>query len=171
VTLIVDFPEFVEVLRTFGSLNAKVVFYRKALHQVYLTHADPERNVQIISTFLGSVAEVARRLEEAGYQVLPGAWISEASLEYWAKIMGRVYVAGVAYHTPSGPGLWMDAYSSPPTEAQVLRALFGEFREEGLVEEGDFERFLAEAKPTVQVLSPEEVERFLAQKGNGGIGA
>ncbi len=169
-TLLVEFPEFVEVLKIFGSPNAKVVFYRKTLHQVHLTYADPERGFQVISTFLGNVAEASRRLAEAGYQMLPGAWISEASLEYWAKVMGSVYVAGVAYHTPSGPGLWMDAYSSPPTEAQVLRFLFGEFVEEGLVEEGEFDRFLAEAKPTVQVLAPEDVERFLAQKGGGGKG-
>lgn len=169
VTLIVEFPEFVEVLKRFGSPTARIVFYRRTPHQVHLTYANPERGIEVVSSFLGSVAEVSRRLTEEGYEALPGMWISEASLEYWAKMTGNLCVAGVAYHTPSGPGLWMDAYPSPPTEAQVLRSLFEEFVAEGLVKENEFERFLVEARPQVQILSPEDVERFLANKGDQGI--
>ena len=46
----------------------------------------------------------------------------------------------------------------------VLRAIFEEFVSEGLIDERSFETFIAEARPIVRILDPEDLERFVKQK-------
>lgn len=131
---------------------------------MHLTYADPKSGVHVSSFCVGTEDEVTAKLKAEGFETMRGMWVSEASLEHLAKLSGETYVAAVAYTTRTGPGLWMDAYPTPPSEGTVLRAIFEEFVAEGYVGENEFERFLELGNPTVRILGPLEIEKFLKQK-------
>lgn len=140
--------------------------YRRVGDSIHFSYLNPDTGVQVVAMYVGREADALARLSEAGFETMKGTWVTEASLELLAQLSGETFVAAVAYETKRGPGLWMDGYPYPPTEAVVLRAIFEEFVSEGYLGEGDFEVFLSEAKPIVQILSPADLERFIKQKAS-----
>lgn len=164
VTLVVEFAQFVEAVRRFGEPEGGCVLRKVVGDVVHLTHVNASAGVQIVSLFQGGEEDVERTLSAEGLRTMRGVWVTEASLEHLARVAGEAHIAAVAYQTPDGPGVWMDAFPTPPSEGEVLRAIFDEFVTEGLLVARDFDTFLDEAKPQVRVLGPEEIERFLKQK-------
>lgn len=163
-TLIVDYPEFADAILRYGEVGDCCVMYRQRSDGLQLTFVDAKTGVHIVSKAQKSETEVRRELEAKGFATLKGSWVTEASLDLVAQEESEVYVAAVSYETKEGPGLWMDAYSTPPPEGGVLRAIFEEFVNEGLLGEDDFEAFLTESRPQVRVLGPTEIEHFIKQK-------
>ncbi len=163
-TLVVDYEGFAEALKKFGEGGKDCVFLKKVGDSVHLTYVNPRSGIQIVSFASGNEVKVKAELESAGLCTMPGTWVTEASLEHLAQLTTESYVAAVAYDTRKGPGLWLDAFPTPPTEGAVLRAIFDEFVSEGLIDERAFEQFIHDAKPVVRILDPEDIERFIKQK-------
>ncbi len=163
-TLIVDYSEFADAVQRYGEAGDCCVMYRKRSDCIHLTFVDAKTGVHIVSQTPKPEAEVKRELEAVGFATLKGSWVTEASLDLVAQAESETYVAAVAYETREGPGLWMDAYSTPPADGSVLRAIFEEFVSEGLLGENDFESFLVEARPQVRILGPNDIEHFIKQK-------
>ncbi|MBI3720930.1 MAG: hypothetical protein HY248_00125, partial [Fimbriimonas ginsengisoli] len=58
-------------------------------------------------------------------------------------------------------------YEDPPTQLQVLRTLYDEFRETGEVGDVSFDAFVRMAQPNVLILSLAELREFLRSKAAG----
>ena len=163
VTLVVDYGEFADAVKRYGEAE-QCVMYKRVGDSVHLTYVCPNSGVLVVSFFVGSDEEAKRDLEAAGFCVTKGTWVTEASLEHLSQVVGDAYIVGVSYETRHGPGLWLDAFPTPPSEGTVLRAVFDEFVSEGQLGEDNFEEFLREARPQVRILAPNDIERFLEQK-------
>lgn len=109
--------------------------------------------------------ECLSRLEEEGFAVREGCWMSDA--DALATERGPMpWVVAVAYASAKGrPGLWVDATAEEPSQADVLRTMYEEFRETGDVADVTIEEFIRAANPNVVILSPDEVRRFAERKG------
>ncbi len=169
-TLVVDFAEFVESVKRYGCDEGPCVYYKVMDDSVHLSYANPEKGIQIISYVVGDEQTAKKELESKGIMAKKGSWVTEASLEHLAQLTGEAYVAAVAYETRQGPGLWLDAFPTPPSEGTVLRSIFEEFVTEGLLDEKDYERFLTDARPQVRILKPVEIDTFIkAKRAKGGL--
>lgn len=166
-TLVVDFAEFPEAVTQFKSDGECCVMYRRVGDSTHFTYVNPQLGVQVVSMQFGSEKDGIADLESRGFATLRGMWVTDASLEHLEQLAGDTYVAAVAYETKKGPGLWIDAYPYPPTEGTVLRTVFEEFVNQGLLDEREFERFIQEGKPMVRVLSPTDAEQYLKEKRRG----
>lgn len=163
-TLVVDYPSFVPAVKRYGKGDDDCVYLKRAGDNLLLSYVNPDSGIQVLAFGIGKEDEVTERLDAEGLCVAKGLWVTEASLEHLAQISTETYIAAVAYETRKGPGLWVDAYATPPSEGTVLRAIFEEFVSEGLIDERSFETFIAEARPQVRILDPEDLERFVKQK-------
>lgn len=163
-TLVVDYKDFTDAVKRYGLGDNDCVCYKRAGDSLHLTFVNPETGVQVVSFANEKEADIKVKLEAEGFCTSKGTWVTEASLEHLAQLTSETYVAAVAYETRKGPGLWVDAFPTPPSEGAVLRAIFDEFVSEGLLDERAFEQFVHDAKPTVRILDPDDIERFLKQK-------
>lgn len=163
-TLVVEFDEFIRSVRRYAASDEPLVYYKPARELVHLTYVNPVSNVQVVSFFAGSADSAVAALEAAGVAAAKGTWVTEASLEHLSQIAGEAYISAVAYQTHDGPGLWMDASPVQPLESTVFLTMFNEFVAEGHLKEEDYELFIANAMPTVRVLTPDDVQRFIAPK-------
>ncbi|HLK13724.1 MAG TPA: hypothetical protein VKT78_02880 [Fimbriimonadaceae bacterium] len=108
--------------------------------------------------------EVREDLTKKGLHVFDGAWSIEPP-EDELRAGSERFVAAVSYVSgESTPGVWVDAYPWQPTQVQVLRALYDEFRDTGEVGEVPFEEFIRLASPNVVIVSPSELEGYLESK-------
>ena len=162
--LVVDYPSFVPAVKRYGTGEDDCVYTKRAGENLLLSYVNPKTGVQVLAFGIGKEEDVLARLDAEGLCSSKGMWVTEASLEHLAQITSETYVAAVAYETRKGPGLWVDAYSTPPSEGTVLRAIFDEFVSEGILDERAFETFISEARPQVRILDPDDLERFVKQK-------
>jgi len=110
---------------------------------------------------------VREDLTKKGLHVFDGAWSIDPPEEDVRHAGEEIFVAAVAYvSSETMPGIWIDAYAWQPTEVQVLRALYDEFRETGEVAEIPFEEFIRLASPNVAIVSPHEIEGLVETKGD-----
>lgn len=163
-TLVVDFSEFGQSVKRYGLSDECVVYVKPVADSVHLTYVNPQSGIQIVSFYAGTETAAREKLEGLGFRAAKGTWVTEASLEHLARIAGEGTIVAVAYETPDGPGLWLDAWPTPVLDSTALKSLFEEFVAEGHLREDQYEEFLEHAKPVVQILSPEDVQRFIAQK-------
>lgn len=162
VTLQVPFDAFPAVLER--VLGIRHVFLTSHSSGALVTAADAGRAALVASVVPSSVAETRKVLEGAGLEVFEGAW-SGVDGTNLACESTEAFIAAVAYEsTEARPGIWVDAYSSLPTQVQVLRTMFDEFRETGELSDVSFEEFVRLANPTVVILSPSDLRSFLGQK-------
>jgi len=163
-TLVVDYPNFVPSVKRYGEGSDDCIYLKRAGETVLLSYVNPTNGIQVLAFAVGTEDEVVRRLDSEGLCVSKGVWVTEASIDHLAQARNETYIAAVAYETKKGPGLWIDAYATPPSEGTVLRAIFDEFVSEGILDERSFETFIADARPQVRILDPEDIERFIKQK-------
>lgn len=108
--------------------------------------------------------DVRAQLSEGGLHVFNGAWSIDPP-EDEPCLAAETFIAAVAYvSSETMPGVWVDAYPWQPTQVQVLRAMYDEFRSTGEVAEIPFEEFIRLASPNVAIVSPLEVEGFIESK-------
>ncbi len=164
----VPFEGFADAVRRCTSGEEAYVTNRNGL--VWATAGEPGKGIIVAAAADVAPEEARKRLKDAGLMVHDGSWResdSDASLEEG----GQTHVAAVAYRSgePS-PGLWMDAFPSPVTQSQVLRAMYEEMVQNGEIDEVGFEEFVRVAEPNVVVLSPEEVAAYAAKNCESGDG-
>jgi hypothetical protein len=157
------------VLRVELDRFAEEVAARLSIHDVYVgrtavgclaTAGDPSRDFVIAASTSKSVEETRTYLSRAGLHVNLGGWDTEG--DEIAPDELPAWIAAVAYRTNDPkPGLWIDAYAHEPTPAEILMRLYDEFRETGEMGEIPFEEFMRFASPTVVVVKPEEVQRYV----------
>lgn len=162
--LVVDYPSFVPAVKRYTNGEDDCIYLKRAGDSLLLSYVNPHTGIQVLAFGIGKEDDIVARLEGEGLCVAKGLWVTEASLEHLSQLSNDTYVAAVAYETRKGPGLWIDAYATPPSEGSVLRAIFEEFVSEGLIDESSFETFIAEARPIVRILDPEDMVRFVKQK-------
>ena len=113
-----------------------------------------------------SLEAVREELTKQGLLVFDGAWSIDPPDEEVAGATEK-YIAAVSYvSSETMPGIWIDAYPWQPTQVQVLRALYDEFRSTGECPEIPFEEFIRLSVPNVAIVGPLEIDGFLESKGD-----
>ena len=104
-------------------------------------------------------------MKALGFNISNGRW-TDGGLEFeLGQRSADAFIAAVSYYSKeASPGLWMDAYPTPPTPQIVLRSIYDEFRANDEIGDVTYEEFLRLAHPNVVILSPGEIATFLAQK-------
>lgn len=128
--------------------------------------ADPKSQTLLVSHAQLSQAETEAKLRELGMEVFSGSWSLDAA--GFTEGSGACFVAAVAYASEEQkPGLWIDAYAEKPELADVMRAMFDEFKANGEVpEETSLEEFIRLANPNVVILSPEQLGNYMEAKAD-----
>jgi hypothetical protein len=160
--LTVPYEEFAAACKRVG---AKEVYLAPNGKGTVLTVGDLHKQVVIASKSDAPLTEVSEALESAGLNVFPGRW-GDGSVEFAESSNGHSpFVAAVAYQSnDSTPGLWMDAFPTPPTPLIVLRTMFEEFKANSEIGEVTYEEFVRYARPNVVILTPGDIATYLAQK-------
>jgi hypothetical protein len=168
VTLQVPFESFATVVGR--VLGAREAFVARHPSGALVTAADPARGAMVASV-TSLAPELAReRLVDAGFEAFDGSWSGVDATDLACEA-AEAFLAAVAYQSGEGrPGVWVDAYPALPTQVQVLRVMYDEFRETGELSEVTFEEFVRLANPTVVILSPSDLRSFLGQKAADGNG-
>ncbi len=149
-------------------VGAPVAYLEQLGPIVRVTSANPLHRVLVCTDLSGGTNEAVTRLSEEGFEVHHGSW-SEAGLGGLETpdetAVARPFVAAVAFQSDEDrPGVWVDAYPYPPTEAQVLNAMHDEMTTNGEISEVAFETFVRLSKPSVAVLSPEEIDHYARRR-------
>ena len=122
--------------------------------------ADPARDLMILSNCQRGVKYATQSLRDAGFEPIVGSWSLDGQ-EPECEAMAGAYVAVVAYRTKDQkPGIWIDAFATEPTPADVLKRIYDEFRETGELPDVPFEEFMRLAFPNVAIVSPEELSLY-----------
>lgn len=162
----VPFPEFRRAIdRWVGS---PVAYLEQVGPVVRATAVNPLHRVLVCSDLSGGIEQAEARLREEGFEVHRGSW-TEAGLGGLESpddgTVSRPFIAAVAFQSDEDrPGVWVDAYPYPPTEAQILNAMHDEMTTNGEISEVAFETFVRLSKPTVAVLSPEEIDNYARRR-------
>lgn len=160
-TLRVPFDGFIPALRRAGMEEAYVSPIPTGC---VVTAADPKVEWRLYCRVKDTPENVWATLEAAGIQVYDGIWEGEADETDDVGVAGA-YIGAVSYETEEiKPGLWIDAFHDLPTQVQVLRCMYDEFKQTGETGDVTFEEFVRMANPTVLVLSPADLRSFLIQK-------
>jgi hypothetical protein len=161
-TLHVDFDHFVEACER--HLKSTVVYVSRFENKTHVTAADPALQLIISASTKQSTDEVRQALAKTNLEVRTGGW-TEGSTGPSDSLGELPYITAISYRTNEDmPGIWVDAYSDPPTPAIALKAIYEEFRETGEIGEMAFEEFVRLANPNVAVVTPTELERFISDK-------
>ncbi len=110
-------------------------------------------------------AEARIKLKESGMEIHEGAWSTEGLTDLGESCFVEAFVSAVSYFTDGGkPGLWVDAFPELPTQIQVLRAMYDEFKDTGESSHVPFEEFVRLANANVIVITPTQMRGFLSRK-------
>jgi hypothetical protein len=125
-----------------------------------VTAFSADRGVRIISMVPESPGKVTEQLRKTRLKVQVGQWVAPEETDA-EEMPPMPFVVAVAYSTGSvQPGVWVDAFPALPTQAQVLRALYDEFKNTGELDDVAFEEFVRQANPTVVIVSPSELRSY-----------
>ena len=112
--------------------------------------------------------EVKSRLEKDGFKVHEGSWTLDGEPPANVRDLAAVHFAAVSYLSAADqPGVWIDAFPSQPSQVQVMKTLYEEFRSTGEMPEVSFEEFVRIAKPNVVIVTPSEIGNYLDLKQPG----
>jgi hypothetical protein len=144
-------------------LGANGVFLTSHLGFALATAASVDKGVTIAAIGKIPLDRAATILTDAGLTISEGVWhVENLALPDESH---DCYVAAVSYvSAEERPGVWVDAYVNMPTQVQVLMAMYDELIVTGELREVNFETFVELAKPNVAIVTPREIEAFLAQK-------
>ncbi len=161
-TLRVPFDLFSEtVRRVVGTDEAYVV---STANGCICTAFNTEKRVRVLTKESGPSSAAKEKLEKSGMKIRQGYW-AEGEEDVPEPAPNVPYVAAVSYEaTNHQTGVWVDAYDTLPTAAQILRAMFDEFSNTGELQEVSFEEFVRLAKPNVVIVTPSELTSFATAK-------
>jgi len=162
-TLHVPFDQFAKTVARI--LATKSVFVTTHGAGALATAADPEKGIMIVSVSDSTPTATKSKLTHAGLEPLEGSWRISDELPTDEDGQCEAFIAAVAYKSgESMPGIWVDAHSTLPTQVQVLRAMYEEFRQTGELPDVSFEEFVRLSEPNVVVVSPNDIQSFLEKK-------
>jgi len=162
-TLHVPFEQFSKTVQRL--LGTKEAFVTAHGHGTLVTAAEGKSDVLIVCYSDLAVSAAKTKLKAAGLETFDGVWklTDEAPSDFEEPC--DAFVAAVAYKSAeSKPGVWVDAHRTQPTQVQVLRVMFEEFRETGELPDVSFEEFVRLSEPNVVIVSPIEMQNFLEKK-------
>ena len=158
-TLRVPYEGFVSAVEQ--QLTTKHVFVHAQAGRVIITAGEAKSSFVIVSSCRKPVDEVLKELHAAGFHAHDGCW----SVDDDQEILALPYVAAVSYRaTKDRTGVWVEAYSNPPTDAEVVRDFFDEMMAEQGLPEMSLEEFIAQAQVSISIVSPVELEKYLGIK-------
>ncbi len=129
-----------------------------------VTAANPTNGVIISSIVHLPIAEVKDKLKSDKWDVVDGQWSTEA-VELQEQTTSELTVGAIAYNSKDmKPGLWVEAFTEPHNQTQVLRAMYDELTANGELGDVSFEEFIRLANPNVVILSPADMARFALQR-------
>ena len=164
-TLHVPFDQFAKTVA--HLLPSKDVFVTSHGFGALVTAANPEKGVLVVCYTETVPAAVKSKLGEEGLTPFEGAWKLSDDVSRDDDCPAEAYIAAVSYKSgESMPGIWVDAHPSIPTQVQVLRAMYEEFRETGELPEVSFEEFVRLSEPNVVIVAPHEIQGFLDKKAD-----
>lgn len=156
----VAFDQFADEVRE--RLPGAHVYVGLVAGRTVVSAGDPERRF-VLYALCNKGNEGARSaLAGQGLAVKTGSWLTPGELGDPEDERPDLWVVAVGYRSREPkPGVWMDAYASEPTPAEVLRNAFDEFQSTGeLPADVSFEDFLRLAHPNVTMLPPEAARRY-----------
>jgi len=155
------FPEEVA-----ARLSSRAAYLSRNGVGTVVTACDPDKPLLIVAATPQPVDEARQQLKAAGMEPIDGRW--EDRDEVSEQASSHAWIAAVAYRTRElKSGLWVDAYDHQPTPAEIVKRLYEEFRESGELAEVAFEEFMKLAVPTVVVVGPEEIQRYVERNATG----
>lgn len=162
-TLQVPFEQFANAAkRVLGAREAFVVGHRQG-SLVTASSSTARAVVASISTISPDAAKAQLRV--AGFETFDGVWSTEGLAELAEDPAASAFVAAVAYVSGEGrPGIWVDAFAESPSQVQVLKALYDEFRLTGEVAEVPFEEFVRLTNANVVIISPTQLRSYIVRK-------
>jgi hypothetical protein len=154
-TLRIPFEGFVGAVKR--HLNAKEAYVFSDDGKTVLTAGDKGGSL-VIACYTRRTEEEARQmLNENGLEAYTGAW----SVNDDSELFEVPYVAAVSYRaSKTMTGVWVDAYSRKPSEADVLERMYSEFKQDGTIGDVTLEGFITSAQLNVQIVTPEQIEKF-----------
>ena len=165
-TLQVPFEQFPKTVQRL--LETKEVFLSAHGHGTLATAADTLKGILILSHTDHALAAAKSKLKHAGLEPFEGVWKLTDDIQAEGAEVCEAYIAAVSYKSAeSMPGVWVDAHRMLPTEVQVLRVMYDEFRETGELPDVSFEEFVRLSEPNVVIVSPNEILSFLEKKTEG----
>lgn len=101
--------------------------------------------------------KLAAKLRKEGFETVIGERDGEDG--------APAHVVAIAYLSGSGkPGVWIDAFDSPPSEAEALKAFYDDLVASGEPISMSFEAFARDGHFSVAVTSAEELAAYRAAK-------
>ncbi|MDR3691533.1 MAG: hypothetical protein P4L46_19290 [Fimbriimonas sp.] len=162
-TLNVPFEQFAETVQR--VLETKEAYVSAAGAGCLVSAADVGKGFIVASRTDQTAAATKAKLEPAGFTVYDGAWTLAVDSQFHAEPQAEAFIAAVSYRSgETTPGVWVDAFPTMPTQVQVLRALYDEFRQTGELPDVSFEEFVRLSDPNVVVVTPNDVQSFLERK-------
>ncbi len=157
-TLSVAYDKFADTLKKMGM--SKEAFIAETDGRIIVAAYSAERQCFVSCESTKSKAETLSDLEKSGFTVIECRWDAGTPAEPSDDATPQ-FVAAVAYKAKGQQvGVWVDAFPYQPTQAQVLHAIYDEFKMHGEVGELGFEAFVRLANPTVAVISSPELSGF-----------
>lgn len=158
----VEFEHFAAAVKR--HMKTPHAYVSRLESKTHVSAADPLANVLVsASTSLG-MEEAQQKLVASGLETSHGGW-AEGGHGPSDSLGELPFVVAVGYKSGDEmPGVWLDAYAEVPTPAIVLKSIYDEFRQTGEIGDLAFEEFVRIASPNVVIVSPPEMERFLADK-------
>lgn len=164
-TLHVSFEQFSKTVH--GLLETRAAFVTAKGMGSLVTAADSGKGFIVACIADVSPAQAKTKLTRSGLEAFDGAWTLSDDLSIGCGEASEIYIAAVSYKSgESMPGVWVDAHRSAPTQVQVLRLLYDEFRETGELPDVSFEEFVRLSEPNVVIVSPNEIQSFLDKKAD-----
>jgi hypothetical protein len=162
-TLLVPYEQFPDAVKR--VLDTAIAYVSAHGESTVVSAYSATGATVVKSTVHAPIEDVRKTLKKSGMETFDGMWAADDAPLAESNSGAAVHIAAVAYASGEDkPGVWVDAYSAAPTQVQVLKAMFEEFRETGELDDVTFEEFVRLANPNVVVVTPSEIENFVAQK-------
>jgi len=176
--LIVELDAFADAVKRHDSGSNRMAYWQRsrlpgAGELVHLSYGIPGTSTIILAeTIIGDeddFSDIMHKLKSAGIESARGTWtdsIGPAIAPGSDAPTGRFWVGAVAYKSDEdAPGIWMDAFTGEPSDDAVLRSMFDEFLKSGDLAGVNYDDFIHDSAPTVQVVASSEVQGWLRNKG------
>ena len=150
-----------EITRRLGLNEAFAV---ETLRGVFLTAAEPNKNLIVCSFAQEPLEQVKTRLGTSEIKVSLGEWCTELPHKDH-KFDSEFYISVVAYHSSEQkPGIWVDASTSEPQTNEILNNFYSELSVSGEIPDIGLEAFIHKTRPNVLVLHSNSIQSFLEKE-------